>query len=165
METLVELGLTDDWQHMIDSTAVRGHSQAAGAKRGTYEEALVEAAAAFQARSTPPPAPHHASVTRSLASFARADGQGRPLGFVLTGGEASDHKAVDVLVALPVRKPRMMRADNVYDGDSVRSALLVRGVLPVAGRKSTARRPSPATSEAKRTAIGTSACSAHPNSS
>ncbi|OAG73616.1 transposase [Gluconobacter japonicus] len=32
LETLVELGLTDDWQHMIDSTVVRGHSQAAGAK-------------------------------------------------------------------------------------------------------------------------------------
>ena len=30
LETLVELGLTDDWQHMIDSTTVRGHSQAAG---------------------------------------------------------------------------------------------------------------------------------------
>jgi transposase len=26
LETLVELGLTDDWQHMIDSTTVRGHS-------------------------------------------------------------------------------------------------------------------------------------------
>lgn len=34
LETLVELGLTDDWQHMIDSTTVRGHSQAAGAKGG-----------------------------------------------------------------------------------------------------------------------------------
>lgn len=34
LETLVELGLTDDWQHMIDSTMVRGHSQAAGAKGG-----------------------------------------------------------------------------------------------------------------------------------
>lgn len=32
LETLVELGLTDDWQHVIDSTTVRGHSQAAGAK-------------------------------------------------------------------------------------------------------------------------------------
>lgn len=28
LETLVELGLTDDLQHMIDSTTVRGHSQA-----------------------------------------------------------------------------------------------------------------------------------------
>jgi len=32
LDTLVELGLTDDWQHMIDSSIVHGHSQAAGAK-------------------------------------------------------------------------------------------------------------------------------------
>jgi hypothetical protein len=31
-ETLVELGLTDNWQHVIDTTTIRGHSQAAGAK-------------------------------------------------------------------------------------------------------------------------------------
>ena len=34
LETLVELGLTDNWQHMIDTTTIRGHSQAAGAKGG-----------------------------------------------------------------------------------------------------------------------------------
>lgn len=32
LEALVELGLTDNWQHMIDTTTIRGHSQAAGAK-------------------------------------------------------------------------------------------------------------------------------------
>ena len=53
LETLVELGLTDDWQHMIDSTVVRAHSQAAGAKGGRIRKALVEAAAALRARSTP----------------------------------------------------------------------------------------------------------------
>lgn len=53
LETLVEMGLTDDWQHMIDSTSVRGHSQAAGAKGGLKRRALVEAAAALRARSTP----------------------------------------------------------------------------------------------------------------
>lgn len=53
LETLVELGLTDDWQHMVDSTSVRGHSQAAGAKGGLIRKALVEAAAALRARSTP----------------------------------------------------------------------------------------------------------------
>ncbi|MEW4457847.1 hypothetical protein AB1K42_07105 [Roseibium algicola] len=26
LETLVDLGLTDDWRHMIDNTTVRGHS-------------------------------------------------------------------------------------------------------------------------------------------
>ena len=34
LQTLVELGLTDDWQHMIDSTTVRGHVSAAGEKGG-----------------------------------------------------------------------------------------------------------------------------------
>lgn len=53
LETLVELGLTDDWQHMIDSTTVRGHSQAAGAKGGRIRRGLVEGAAALRARSTP----------------------------------------------------------------------------------------------------------------
>jgi transposase len=52
LETLVELGLTDDWQHMIDSTTVRGHSQAAGAKGGPARRALVEAAAAIRRKST-----------------------------------------------------------------------------------------------------------------
>ncbi|MEZ5812466.1 MAG: IS5 family transposase [Rhizobiaceae bacterium] len=32
LETLVELGLTDDGQQTVDSTSVRGHSQAAGEK-------------------------------------------------------------------------------------------------------------------------------------
>ena len=53
LETLVELGLTDDWQHMIDSTTVRGHSQAAGVKGGLIRRVLVEAAAALRAKSTP----------------------------------------------------------------------------------------------------------------
>ena len=53
LATLVDFGLTDDWQHMIDSTTVRGHSQAAGAKGGLIRKALVEAAAALRAKSTP----------------------------------------------------------------------------------------------------------------
>ncbi len=53
LDTLVELGLTDDWRHMVDSTTVRGHSQAAGAKGGPIRRALVEAAAALRAKSTP----------------------------------------------------------------------------------------------------------------
>jgi transposase len=53
LETLVELGLADDWQHMIDSTTVRGHSQAAGAKGGPVRRLLVDHAAALRAKSTP----------------------------------------------------------------------------------------------------------------
>lgn len=53
LETLVELGLTDDWRHMIDSTTVRGHSQAAGAKGGLIRRLLVDHAAALRRKSTP----------------------------------------------------------------------------------------------------------------
>ncbi|ESQ81737.1 transposase IS4 [Asticcacaulis benevestitus DSM 16100 = ATCC BAA-896] len=53
LETLVELGLTDNWQHMIDSTTIRGHSQAAGARGGLIKRVLVEAAAALRAKSMP----------------------------------------------------------------------------------------------------------------
>lgn len=53
LETLVELGLTDDWQHMLDSTTVSGHSQAAGAKGGRIRRLLVDHAAALRQKSTP----------------------------------------------------------------------------------------------------------------
>jgi transposase len=53
LATLVEFGLTDDWQHMIDSTTVRGHVSAADAKGGPIRKLLVDHAAALRAKSTP----------------------------------------------------------------------------------------------------------------
>lgn len=53
LATLVDLGLTDDWRHIIYSTIVRSHSQAAGAKGGPVKKALVEAAAALRTKSAP----------------------------------------------------------------------------------------------------------------
>ena len=53
LATLVELGLTDDWQHMIDSTTVRGHVSAVGGKGGLVRRLLVDHAAALRARCTP----------------------------------------------------------------------------------------------------------------
>ncbi|GLQ67374.1 hypothetical protein GCM10007870_29590 [Gluconobacter kondonii] len=53
LQTLVDLGLTDNWQHMIDSTVVRAHSQATGAKGGLIRRLLVGHAAALRAKSMP----------------------------------------------------------------------------------------------------------------
>ncbi|MEO9739331.1 MAG: transposase [Hyphomicrobiales bacterium] len=53
LETLVDLGLTDDWQHMIDSTTVRGQSQAAGANGGLIRRLLLDHAAALRRKSKP----------------------------------------------------------------------------------------------------------------
>ena len=38
---------------------------------------------------------------------------------------------MEELFALPVNKPKMMLADKGYDGDEVRTALLMTGILPV----------------------------------
>jgi hypothetical protein len=63
---------------------------------------------------------------------ARADRQGRPLGFVVTGGgEPSDHTAVPALLALPLDKPKAMLAGKGYDVGDVRAALLMTGILTV----------------------------------
>ena len=52
LETLVALGVTDEWKvQMVDSTSVRGHAQAAGAKGGPARRDLVARAAALRAKS------------------------------------------------------------------------------------------------------------------
>jgi hypothetical protein len=88
---------------------------------------------------------HQNALGRSRGGFstkihARSDHQGRSLGFVLTGGEVSDYRGVDELLALPVAKPKIMLADKWFDGDGVRSALLLKGISPVIPAKSQSRR-------------------------
>ncbi len=59
----VELGLTDDRQHMIDSTTVRGHSQAAGARGGLVRRLLADHAAVLRQKSTPAQAVKNAPLS------------------------------------------------------------------------------------------------------
>lgn len=56
-------------------------------------------------------------------------GQGRRLGFMLTGGKAFDYKAVDDFIALPVTRTKLMLADKGYDNDNVRTSLLVKATM------------------------------------
>ncbi len=49
LATLLEFGLIDDWQHMIDSTTVRVHGSAAGARAGLIRWFLGDHAAALRA--------------------------------------------------------------------------------------------------------------------
>lgn len=53
---------------------------------------------------------------------ARSDNQGRPVRFLLTGGEASDYTAAEPLMKIPVAKPKALLADKAYDGDRFRKA-------------------------------------------
>tara|TARA_B100001115_G_C15777682_1_gene382243 strand:- start:104 stop:406 length:303 start_codon:yes stop_codon:yes gene_type:complete len=42
---------------------------------------------------------------------------------------------------MPVSRPRLMLADKGYDGDAVREALLLQGILPVIPPKSNRKSP------------------------
>jgi len=62
---------------------------------------------------------------------ARCKNQGLPVGFVLTGGEASDYGAVDDLMALPLPKPKALLADKGFNGGRLRENLLMPDMLPI----------------------------------
>ncbi|WP_197032594.1 transposase [Gluconobacter roseus] len=99
---------------MLDSTVVRVHSQATGAKREAHSEGSGRSRGALTSKV-----------------HARCGNQERPLGFVFTGRQASDYKAVNALIVLPAPDPRAMLADRSYDSDSFRQELLIHGILPV----------------------------------
>lgn len=67
--------------------------------------------------------------------------QGLPIGFILTGGEASDYTAAEPLMALPLPKPKALLANKGYDGDRFRGSLLIRGILPIIPARSDRKVP------------------------
>ncbi|MER9777150.1 IS5 family transposase [Mesorhizobium sp. M0220] len=68
-----------------------------------------------------------------------ADALGRPLAFLLTGGEAADCKAYDALIRLPERAPDAFLADKGYDADTIRADLAERKIEPVIPGRSNRR--------------------------
>jgi transposase len=72
---------------------------------------------------------------------ARCDNQGLPLGFILTGGEASDYTAAEPLMEIPLTTPKALLADKGYDGDRFRESLLIRGILPIIPPRSSRKVP------------------------
>jgi transposase len=123
LETLVEFGLTDDWQHMIDSPTERGHSQAAGAKGGPVRRLLVDHAVALRAKSTP-------AQTVRPPSWLCPDRWASLRLHCCSGpfGSAS-------------QQTRLFLADKGYDADAVREELLIRGIQPVIPPKANRKNP------------------------
>src|SRR3546814_18720605 len=73
---------------------------------------------------------------------ARSDNQGRPIGFILTGGEASDYASADDLMDLPLPTPKGLLAAKGYDGARLREKLLLVGIPPVIPPSTTPTVPS-----------------------
>ncbi|MBB4861094.1 hypothetical protein HNO88_004448 [Novosphingobium chloroacetimidivorans] len=122
-QVLVNLVLTDDWQHMMGSTTVRGHVLAAGGK-GADTDALNRLRCGLRG-----------------GVCVLCDNQGLPVGFVLTGGEAPDYAAADDLMRLRPAPKRCWRTKATMVTACVRTCWFAAS-CPSSHRARTARRPS-----------------------
>src|SRR3954452_7899095 len=108
---------------MLDSTVVRAHVSAAGAKGGQDGQALGRSRGGF-----------------STKIHLKADLDGLPLAFHLTEGQASDSPQFEILLDLgPDITPRAAVGDKGYDSTGNRTAARERGICPVIPFKSSAR--------------------------
>ncbi|MEU8472076.1 IS5 family transposase [Streptomyces sp. NPDC029006] len=119
-----------DWTVSVDSTVIRAHQHAAGArKRG--------------ARSGEP-ADHALGRSRgglSTKVHLAADGGARPLAFTITAGQAGDAPAFETVMSRirvprngpgrPRTRPLALLADRAYSSRAIRSHLRRRGIRAV----------------------------------
>ncbi|NGN62734.1 IS5 family transposase [Streptomyces sp. A7024] len=118
-----------EWVVAVDSTVVRAHQHAAGARK----EGALEGE------------PNHHALGRSRGGLTTkihlaADGRCRPLAFVLTPGQAGDAPAFEqVMAALrvprvhgrPRTRPDVVLADKAYSSRAIRTYLRRRGIRAV----------------------------------
>lgn len=74
---------------------------------------------------------------------ARCDAKGRPLGFVLTGGEAHDVKGFAPLLRMVADKIEALLADKGYDADAIREELAKAEIEAVIPAKRNRKNPAP----------------------
>jgi transposase len=144
-----------DWVVSVDSTIVRAHQNAAGARK----------------KGAPADEPDHHAIGRSRSGLTTkihlaADSRCRPLCFVLTPGQANDAPAFQqVMSALrvprtigrPRTRPLVVLADRAYSSRAIREHLRRRSIRAVSpqpadqianrkrkGRRAAARPPSTA---------------------
>ncbi|MFD3587794.1 IS5 family transposase [Streptomyces sp. NPDC058683] len=118
-----------DWVVSVDSTIVRAHQYAAGArKKGPRRPS----------RTTTPSDGRAGGLTTKI--HLAADGRCRPLSFVLTGGQAGDAPTfMDVMAGLrvprrrgrPRTRPDVVMADKAYSSRAIRDHLSKRGIRAV----------------------------------
>ena len=100
---------------MFDSTIVRAHVSAAGAKGGKKRQALGRSRGGFTTKI-----------------HAKSDASGDIIAFDLTGGEASDARHFDILLDIgPDIRPRAVICDKGYASKANRQAARARGIAPV----------------------------------
>ena len=118
-----------DWDaHYVDGTVVRAHRSAAGAVGGQEHEALGRSRGGFGTKV-----------------HVRAEGGGRPIAFVLSGGERHESLYLQPLlesgrvkragVGRPRHRPARVVGDKGYSYPSVRQLLARKGIRAVIPRR------------------------------
>lgn len=118
-----------DWRtHYVDGAVVRAHQHAAGAVGGQENEALGRSRGGF-----------------STKVHLRAEGGGKPLAFVVSGGERHESRYVEALLARgqvrrpgrgrPRVRPQQIVGDKGYSYPTVRRLLARRGSRAVIPRR------------------------------
>ncbi|MFE9417054.1 IS5 family transposase [Streptomyces griseofuscus] len=120
-----------DWTVSVDSTVVRAHQHAAGARKKG-------------ASHSGEPADHALGRSRgglSTKVHLAADGRARPLAFTVTAGQAGDAPAFETVMSRirvprsgpgrPRTRPLAVLADRAYSSRAIRSHLRRRGIRAV----------------------------------
>ena len=118
LEALAGRGAVPDSVQMIDSTIVRAHHCAAGAKKGGRRDSA-----------------RHQGLGRSRGGLTtkvhvRANAAGLPVGLVITPGEAHEATAYPALMNEAAPAPKVLIADRGYDADAIRADVEEQGGTP-----------------------------------
>jgi transposase len=122
-DTLASMSSTAHLIQMFDSTIVRAHVSAAGAKGGQEGQALGRSRGGFTTKI-----------------HAKSDASGDIIAFDLTAGEASDGRHFETLLDIgPDIQPRAVICDKGYASKANRDAARKRRIAPVIPHKANER--------------------------
>ena len=99
--------------YLIDSTVVKAHRAASGAKGGGEIRPIGISRGG-----------------RTTKIHAIVDSKGRPLSITVTGGQVHDGQVVEEILNTP-RSPLAVTADKAYDSEKIRQQIKDEGALPI----------------------------------
>ncbi len=112
LDALNQSGAAPEALQMVDSTVIRAHHQAAGAKRGTPRQGFGRSRGGFTTKI-----------------HLRANAHGLPMRTQITPGQTSDYLGFDLVMADNLPEPKVLLADRGYDADRIRKTMDERDIL------------------------------------
>ncbi|WP_282078736.1 IS5 family transposase [Epibacterium ulvae] len=112
LDALNQSGAVPDALQMVDSTVIRAHHQAAGAKRGTPRQGFGRSRGGFTTKI-----------------HLRVNAHGLPIRTEITPGQTSDYLGFDLVMVDNLPEPKVLLADRGYDADRIRKDMENRDIL------------------------------------